>query len=116
MALKKERVKKLYYSISEVSKLLGESETTLRYWEEAFPHTAPKRSQGGTRRYTEDKIESLRTVQRLVRQEGMTLEGAKVALAKRRTSLERREQAISTLRQALDKLQRLHTHLEQSID
>lgn len=104
MALRKQRIKKLFYSVGEVCRMLGESEATLRHWEREFSHLSPKRSQGGTRQYTEANIEAFRSVQRLLRQQGLTIEGARAMLSKRRTSIERREIALTRLRSALSKL------------
>lgn len=111
MALRKERSKKLFHSIGEVSNILRESEATLKHWERQFPHIKPQRTAGGTRQYTEADIESLRAVQRLLRQEGLTTEGAKTALNKRKSSLERREQALTRLRSTLAKLEALRDTL-----
>lgn len=112
MALKKNRVKKLFYSVGEVCRILGEAETSIRYWEREFPHLEPKRSAGGVRQYTEANIEAFRTVQRLLRQQGLTIEGARAMLSKRRTSIERREIALTRLRSALTKLTALEEILK----
>lgn len=112
MALRKNRVKKLFYSFGEICRTLGESEGTIRYWEREFPHLEPKRSQGGMRQYTEANIEAFRSVQRLLRQQGLTIEGAKATLNKRRSSIERREIALTHLRSALEKLITLEKMLQ----
>ena len=41
MALGKDKDLKMYYSIKEVAKELGVTETTLRYWENVFPQVKP---------------------------------------------------------------------------
>lgn len=107
MALGKGKTKKLYYSIGEVAKMLREPESTIKYWEREFPHISPQRSAGGTRQYTERNIEALRVIKKLLRERGLTVEGAKSELSQRKTSYERREQALTRLRSALDKLNAL---------
>lgn len=111
MALRKTQSKKLYYSVREVSQMLGEPESTLKHWEREFPHTSPQRSPGGVRQYTERNIESLRVVRKLLRDKGLTIEGARHELFKRKTSHEYREQALTTLRSALAKLETLDAML-----
>ncbi len=50
-------MEKRYYSIGKVSKLLNIPITTLRFFEENFPHLIkPLRTQGKHRRYTEEDI------------------------------------------------------------
>jgi len=68
--------KKLYYSIKEVAAQFGLKESTLRYWETEFDEIAP-RKKNGVRYYTDDDIESIRLIHHLVRERGMTLEGAR---------------------------------------
>ncbi len=73
-------IKKLYYSITEVSKLLGEEPYVLRYWETEFPQLRPKKNRAGNRIYTEKDITLLRAIQYLLRTERYTIEGAKERL------------------------------------
>lgn len=77
MALNKDKDLKMYYSIKEVAKELGVTETTLRYWETVFPQVSPYKGANGVRRYTKDDIKTLRTVYHLVKERGLTLSGAK---------------------------------------
>lgn len=68
---------KLYYSIGEVSKIVGVEPPTLRYWEKEFPQFQPKRSSKGRRQYTTDDIEIARQIYHRVRIEGISIEKAK---------------------------------------
>ncbi len=80
MVLKKEKQLKLYYSIGEVAKMFGVSETLLRYWETEFPMIAPKKSKRNIRQYRKEDIENIRVIYHLVKEKGMTLAGAKQAM------------------------------------
>ena len=73
-------IKKLYYSISEVSDLTGLAPHVLRYWETEFPELHPKKNRAGNRVYTEEDLEILERIQRLLREEKYTLAGARQAL------------------------------------
>lgn len=77
MALNLNKDLKMYYSIKEVAKEIGVTETTLRYWETVFPQVSPYKGANGVRRYTKDDIKTLRTVYHLVKERGLTLSGAK---------------------------------------
>lgn len=103
--------RKLFYSIGEVSRLVGEERSTLKFWEGEFPHLRPGTTPGGTRQYTERDIEAIRTVQRLLREDKLTIPGARAELQRRRTPLELREHTIARLEACLVKLRNLHTML-----
>ena len=74
-------IKKLYYSIGEVAELLGEEPHVLRYWEMEFKQLAPKKNRAGNRVYTEHDLEVLHEIQRLLRIDKFTIEGARQILA-----------------------------------
>ena len=77
MALNLNKDLKMYYSIKEVAELLSVTEPTLRYWETVFPQVKPYKGANGVRRYTKEDIKILRTIYYLVKERGLTLEGAK---------------------------------------
>lgn len=89
--------KRLYYSIGEVSEIIGVEPSTLRYWEKEFPQLHPKRTQRGRRQYTHEDIELLRQIFHLVRLEGISLENAKKRLGNLSKSENARIEAIARL-------------------
>ncbi|MBE6306607.1 MAG: MerR family transcriptional regulator [Bacteroidaceae bacterium] len=97
MSQNKTVVNKLYYSISEVSTMLGIPASTLRYWEKELPTVSPRKSQGGTRKYSATDIEELRLVFRLVKEEGHTIDGVKRLLRRRRSTEQSKQEVISRL-------------------
>ena len=88
---------KVYYSISEVAELLCVSQSTLRYWEKELPSVNPRKSQGGTRKYTVADIDELRLINRLVREEGHTIEGVKKLLRRKRPTEMSKQDLIQRL-------------------
>lgn len=68
---------KLYYSIGEVSTMIGEPASVLRFWESEFDNLRPVKNSRGVRSYTRHDIDLLRRIQYLTRQCGYTLEGAR---------------------------------------
>ncbi len=72
-----ERIPKLYYSISEVSTRTGLDAHVLRYWETEFPQLQPRKNRSGRRIYTADDIAVVDRIQKLLRDEKYTIEGAR---------------------------------------
>lgn len=73
-------IKKLYYSISEVSTITGLEQYVLRYWESEFPQLKPAKNRAGNRIYTNKDIKLIIYIKRLLRDERYTIEGAKKVL------------------------------------
>ena len=103
--------KRLFYRIKEVAHQLGEPVSTVRYWESVFPQVSPHISPKGVRQYTERDIETLRTIQLLLREKGMTIEGANAQLRVRQSSLESRADTLLRLRQIRQQLAELRKAL-----
>lgn len=73
-------LKKLYYSIGEVSERMGEPKHVLRYWETEFNQLHPKKNRAGNRVYTDGDIALLEEIRYLLRDMKYTVEGAKQVL------------------------------------
>lgn len=74
-------LKKLYYSISEVSKLTDLEQYILRYWETEFEQLKPSKNRAGNRIYTNKDIKMILLIKNLLREEKYTIEGAKKVLS-----------------------------------
>ncbi len=74
-------IRKLYYSIGEVSKLTDLEQHVLRYWETEFPELKPQKNRAGRRIYTESDVAFIQRIKHLLREEKYTIEGARKALA-----------------------------------
>ena len=72
--------KKLYYSIGEVSEMLGEPQSVLRFWETEFNELRPVKNKRGVRSYTERDIDLLKRIRHLTRDCGYTLDGVREQL------------------------------------
>jgi len=73
-------IKKLYYSISEVSKITDLEQYVLRYWESEFDELKPAKNRAGNRIYTNRDIKLILHIKKLLRDERYTIEGAKQVL------------------------------------
>lgn len=97
MALNNNKDLKLYYNIGEVADMLNVNESLLRFWEREVDIIAPKKSKGGTRKYTKEDIEKIRVFHHLVKERGMTLQGARNKLKTNKDSIERNFEIIKRL-------------------
>ena len=73
-------IKKLYYSISEVSKITDIEQYVLRYWETEFEQLNPQKNRAGNRIYTNKNIRLILYIKELLREKKYTIEGAKKIL------------------------------------
>jgi DNA-binding transcriptional MerR regulator len=78
--MKELSIKKLYYSISEVSKITGLEQYVLRYWENEFEQLKPQKNRAGNRIYTNKDIQLILFLKKLLREEKYTIDGAKKVL------------------------------------
>jgi len=77
-------MEKIYYTISEVCKLLKIKPYTIRYWETEFVALKNKTKKGTSRRYTNKDIEQLQLIKSLIHDRKFTLEGAKAEIKRLR--------------------------------
>lgn len=77
---KEKEIEKLYYTIGEVSEMLGLNASQIRYWETEFGELKPKKDRKGNRLFTKEDIETIRLIHHLVKEKGFTIEGAKSKL------------------------------------
>jgi DNA-binding transcriptional MerR regulator len=83
MPYKERKVEKLYYSIGEVAEMLEVPVSTVRFWENEFDILKPMKNKKGNRLFTPADIKNLKILHHLVKEEGMTLSGAKKKLAEK---------------------------------
>jgi len=68
---------RLYYSISEVSEMIGVKAHVLRYWETQFKMLRPKKGRGGARMYRKRDVETLFEIKQLLYDQRFTIAGAR---------------------------------------
>lgn len=71
---------KLYYPIGEVAQMFDVNTSLIRFWEKEFPSINPKKNKKGNRLFSPKNIEEIQKIYKLVKIDGLTLEGAKKAL------------------------------------
>jgi DNA-binding transcriptional MerR regulator len=68
---------KLYYTIGEVAEMFSVNTSLIRYWENEFDVLIPKKNNKGNRLFTASDIENVKIIYNLVKEQGLTLDGAK---------------------------------------
>lgn len=101
--MKNER--KLYYGIGETAKMFHVEISTIRYWEKQFSILKPKKNKRGVRYFRQTDIENLHIIYHLLKEKGMTIEGAK-------EYLKNQEATIRNKIKVLAKLEKIYTQLE----
>ena len=69
-------IKKLYYSISEVSEITELKQYVLRYWETEFSQLKPSKNQAGNRIYRSYDIDIILDIKSLLYDRKYTIKGA----------------------------------------
>lgn len=77
MPYKEKEVKKLYYTIGEVSAMFDVNASLIRFWEKEFDIIKPKKNKKGNRLFSPEDVDNFHVIFHLVKERGFTLEGAK---------------------------------------
>ncbi len=104
--------KRLYYSIQEVAEHFAVNVSLLRFWEKEFDNINPKKTAGGTRQYTKEDIQQLEVVFHLVKEKGMTLDGARQSLKSKKDDEVKRVEALEKLKDIKKELQSLEEEFD----
>ena len=105
MPFKDKPVEKLYYTIGEVSQELDVNASLVRFWAGKFPEfIKPARNKKGNRLFTAKDLANFKVIYYLVKERGMTLEGAARRMKDNITGDDRRVEVISRLAAIKEKL------------
>jgi len=104
----KNEIKKLYYSIGEVSKMVDLKSYVLRYWETEFKQLAPPKNRAGNRTYRQKDIDLIFKIKDLLYNKKYTIEGARPLLSSKsdynKSTVIKGSTALSTLRKELEQI------------
>ena len=90
---------KMIYTMGEVAEMLGENASAVRYWSNYFEKFInPQRNVMVNRLYHPEDVETLKQVQYLLKNQGLTLEGTKQRLTESRRTVDKRVKAIGILK------------------
>ena len=97
MPYKETKVEKLYYSIGEVADMFKVNTSLIRFWEKEFDIIKPKKNKKGNRLFTKKDIENFHIIYHLVKENGMTLKGAKKKMKENKDDTEHNFEIIRSL-------------------
>jgi DNA-binding transcriptional MerR regulator len=78
---------KLYYGIGEVAEIFDVNTSLIRFWEKEFSILKPKKNKKGNRLFTPKEIMKINMIYELVKEQGYTLDGAKLAIKSPKESI-----------------------------
>jgi DNA-binding transcriptional MerR regulator len=93
-------MEKLFYKMGEVSEILGESESLVRFWSNSFPKLIkPQRNAKGNRLFSKEDLDTFRQLHVLIKDDGLSLEGAGRKIAASRKKVEGRVKVLDSLKE-----------------
>jgi DNA-binding transcriptional MerR regulator len=98
MPYKEPKIERLQYSISEVAEMFGENISAIRYWSDKFAGILnPVRNNKGNRIFTPKDLDTLKIIYHLIKERGMTLEGAKKRIIDNREGESKNAEIVNRL-------------------
>ncbi len=97
MPYKEKKVEKLYYSIGEVAEMFQVNPSLIRFWEKEFDIIKPKKNKKGNRFFTVQDIDNFRLIYHLVKEKGLTLQGARKKIKENKEDTNNNYEVIKTL-------------------
>ena len=97
MPYKEKKVEKLYYSIGEVADMFNVNSSLIRFWEKEFDIIRPKKNKKGNRFFTQQDIDNIRLIYHLVKERGLTLNGARKKIRENKEDTNNSYEVVKTL-------------------
>lgn len=111
MPYREKKVEKLYYSIGEVAKIFDVNTSLIRFWEKEFDVIKPKKNKKGNRFFTKQDIDNFHLIYHLVKERGMTLQGAKKKLKENKDDTLNNFEIVKSLSEIKNLLQEIKDSL-----
>lgn len=73
--------------MGEVSEMFNVNTSLIRFWEKEFDIIKPKKNKKGNRLFTPEDLDNFKVIYNLVKEQGLTLEGAKKYLKENRKAV-----------------------------
>ena len=102
---------KRYYNIGEIAKAFDVNPSLLRFWEKEFKEINPKKKKGGSRKYTPEDVVTIQKIHHLLKEKGLTIEGAKKQLKLKNLAEDKNLVVIQKLEQLKSQLHQLKENL-----
>ena len=75
--MNRQNIKKLYYSISEISDMLDIKQSVIRYWESEFKELKPQKNRAGNRIYKKEDIATIRLIRYYMHEKHLSIQETK---------------------------------------
>lgn len=111
MPYREKKIEKLYYSIGEAAGIIDVPISTVRFWENEFEILKPLKNKKGNRMFTQSDMKNLRIIHHLLKEEGMTIGGAKKRLTENHEETDYKFQ----INESLQKIKNLLNELRDSM-
>jgi len=99
-------MEKMFYTMGEVAEMFDVNQSLIRHWEKQFDVLRPKRNKKGNRLFSPQDVERLKVIYHLVKERGMTLDGARKALRRHRA-----DEGVPREVELMERLQRIRSLL-----
>lgn len=109
-------IKKLYYSISEVSEMTGLKQYVLRYWETEFLELRPSKNRAGNRIYKDKDIRLINQIKDLLYNKKYTIDGARIYLQQSNESGRKTGETNENVNNKIQLLDTIQSELEGILD
>ena len=104
---------KLFYTISEVASIIGESATLVRFWSNYFPeYIKPSRNLKQNRMFTQKDLDAIKRIHYLVKEKGLTLDGARAMMKNNKDGVDNTAEIIGRLTAVKDMLLNVRNSLD----
>lgn len=104
---------KLFYTISEVASIIGESTTLVRFWSNSFPeYIKPSRNLKQNRMFTQKDLDAIKRIHYLVKEKGLTLDGARTMMKNNKDGVDNTAEIIGRLTAVKDMLLNVRNSLD----
>ena len=110
------KIKKLYYSIGEVSKITELKQYVLRYWETEFKELSPSKNKAGNRTYRQKDIDLINKIKDLLYNQKFTIDGARNMLSNDSHQETEQDTPDSPKEMDLDLLIKIRTELKSILE
>lgn len=108
-------MKKLYYSIGEVSEITSVEPHILRYWESIFDDLNPAKNSSGKRTFTDRHIKLILQLKELIQVKKYSTKGAKKVLENEQKTDETTQHDTIQLRKDLNEIKVFLEHLKKQL-
>ncbi|MDR0414210.1 MAG: MerR family transcriptional regulator [Prevotellaceae bacterium] len=97
-------MEKIYFSIGEVARMFDVNTSLIRFWEREFDIIKPQKNKKGNRLFTQKDVDNFRIIYHLVKEEGLTLDGARKRLKNKKADEEINLEIVKSLESIKDML------------